>query len=161
MPNLMRRIAGIAGAAVLIAACGPGASPAPTAGSLPTAAAGSSAGGGGAGTVAVTEVDGKITPATTTAAAGPVTFTITNNGTQTHEFVVIKTDLADDKLPTTADGNEVDETATGVTVVDEVEEVAVGTPATLNVTLQPGNYVFICNIPTHYGLGMHVAFTVQ
>ena len=36
----------------------------------------------------------------TSVASGDVTFHITNEGSSTHEFVVFKTDLAPDKLPT-------------------------------------------------------------
>lgn len=164
MPKHIRGIPALLGAAVLLAAvllaaCSPSATPGPTSAANPTAAGSST--GTGAGAVTVTEEDGKITPSTTTAAAGPVSFAVTNSGTLTHEFVVIKTDLPADQLPTTADGSEVDESATGLTVVDEVEDISVGATENLDVTLDAGHYVLICNVPTHYGLGMHVDFTVQ
>jgi hypothetical protein len=43
----------------------------------------------------------------------------------THEFVVFKTDLAADALPTASDGS-VDEEGEGVELVDEIEDIAVG-----------------------------------
>ncbi len=58
-------------------------------------------------------------------------------------------------------GNIVDEEGTGVTHVDEVEDVQIGTPQDLTVDLQAGNYVVLCNLPAHYGLGMHASFSVS
>jgi uncharacterized cupredoxin-like copper-binding protein len=105
----------------------------------------------------------KIELSPTSAPAGPVTFQITNAGTTVHEFVVFKTDLAADKLPLAADGATVDEAGAGsaVTLVDEVEDIAVkGTP-TLAVDMPAGHYVVICNIPAHYTSGMRVEFTTN
>jgi uncharacterized cupredoxin-like copper-binding protein len=156
----VRRAAGLAAAAMLLAACGSAStSSAPTAAANPTGGgAGGSAGVGGA--INVTEADFKIEPSATTAAPGPVTFHITNSGTQVHEFVVLKTDTAGDKLPMATDAPEVQEDATGLTVVDEAEDIAAGATADLSVTLEAGHYVLICNVPGHYTLGMHTDFTV-
>jgi uncharacterized cupredoxin-like copper-binding protein len=171
MPNSIRGITAIATASFLVAACSGSASPAPT--FTPTiapnpSAAGSSSGagaGGGAaaaGTpVTATESEFKIEASPASAAAGAVSFQVKNSGTQTHEFVVIRTDLSEDKLPTTSGGSEVDESASGMTVVDEVEDIEAGATDNLDVTLDAGNYVLICNIPGHYQLGMHTAFTVK
>ncbi|MEJ2484728.1 MAG: hypothetical protein P8Y68_03235 [Anaerolineales bacterium] len=57
-----------------------------------------------------------------------------------------------------------DEEGGGLTVVDEVEDVEPGMTTDLTVTLEPGNYVLLCNIDSdemHYQHGMHVAFTVK
>jgi uncharacterized cupredoxin-like copper-binding protein len=120
-------------------------------------------------TVDVTLQEFGILPATDSAAAGDVTFDVINQGPkETHEFVVIKTDLAPNALPTKADGS-VNEEAAGLQAVDEIEDIAVGDTPTLNVSLVPGSYVFICNIVdeeggktvSHYQQGMVAAFTVQ
>jgi uncharacterized cupredoxin-like copper-binding protein len=103
--------------------------------------------------------------------AGKVTFTANNEGEDVHEFVILKTDLAPDALPTAADGS-VDEEGAGVAaVVDEIEDIATGTSVDLVVDdLQAGKYVLICNLveeeadgttESHYKEGMHAAFTVQ
>jgi uncharacterized cupredoxin-like copper-binding protein len=45
--------------------------------------------------------------------------------------------------------------------IDEAEDIAPGTTATLTTDLKAGSYVIICNLPTHYESGMHAAFTVD
>ncbi|MGZ8592899.1 MAG: plastocyanin/azurin family copper-binding protein [Actinomycetota bacterium] len=45
-------------------------------------------------------------------------------------------------------------------MIDEVEEIAPGTSATLNLDLDAGTYAVLCNLPGHYANGMHAAFTV-
>ena len=149
----IRRIAGALGAAVLVASCG-GA----TTTSAPTGA-GQTTGAGGA-QITVTETDFKIEPNPTTAAPGPVTFKISNSASQVHEFVVVKTETPGDQLPLASGGVEVAEDAAGLTVVDEVEDLAAGASADLDVTLDAGHYVLLCNVAGHYSLGMHTDFTV-
>jgi len=111
----------------------------------------------------------KITLSPTTGAAGEVTFTINNIGEKDHEFVVVKTDLAPDALPTVAEGDDagtVDEEGTGFTPIGEKEDILSGTDNNvLTLTLDAGSYVIFCNVHdedlVHYQKGMHTAFTVQ
>lgn len=142
-----RWIAALAATATLAAGCGSGAA----------TSAPSAAGGGASVSAALSEF--KIELGATSAAAGPVTFNISNKGTTVHELVVFSTDLAADKLPMAADGTEVDEAGAGITAVDEVEDIAVGEAASLPVTLPAGHYVLICNLPAHYTSGMRAEFT--
>lgn len=109
--------------------------------------------------VTATQSEFKIDLGSAKAATGSVTFAIKNSGTIVHEFVVMKSDLAPDKLPTTAEGK-VDEASTELTHVDEVENIAAGAPAELTVDLAPGKYVLICNLPGHYAGGMHAGLEV-
>jgi uncharacterized cupredoxin-like copper-binding protein len=121
-------------------------------------------------TVDVTVQEFAILPGAASAPAGTVTFDVTNNGPEdTHEFVVFKTDLAPDALPTAEDGS-VDETGEGVELIDELEDIAVGDTPSLTVTLDSGSYVLICNIVeeetggdviVHYQQGMRVGFSVE
>ena len=106
------------------------------------------------GSVAVELIEGKVTPDPATAPAGPITFAIKNIGMNVHEFVVIKTDIKSSELPV-ADGV-VDESA--LTVVGQVENIALRATPTLDVELAPGHYALICNIKDHYGAGMHADF---
>ena len=106
----------------------------------------------------------KIVLSQNSARAGDIIFHVHNDATDLkHEFVIFKTDLPEDQLPLTAEGA-VDEEGAGVTHIDEVE-VEAGQSADLQVNLEPGNYVLICNIndnnEMHYQHGMHVAFTVK
>jgi uncharacterized cupredoxin-like copper-binding protein len=120
----------------------------------------------GATTVDVTLQEWAVLPDPGSVSAGEVTFVITNDGPEdVHEFVVIQTDLEPGELPTDETGA-VSEDGEGMTVIDEVEDVAVGATEELTVSLEAGNYVLICNIysedeqEAHYGMGMYAAFTV-
>jgi uncharacterized cupredoxin-like copper-binding protein len=93
------------------------------------------------------------------APAGNITFEVHNDGTIQHSFYVVKTDLDQASLP--LDGTKVDENATGVDFVDEIDDFDAGTIKTLSVDLDAGHYVLICNIAGHYTQGMHAAFDVM
>jgi uncharacterized cupredoxin-like copper-binding protein len=116
-------------------------------------------GTGGDGSVGVTLADYSVTLDSASLSAGDVTFNVTNDAGQVHEFVVVKTDLAEDALPLDEAGD-VDEESTEISPVDEIEDIEPGTSPSLAVTLEAGNYVALCNLPGHYGQGMHAAFTV-
>lgn len=101
------------------------------------------------------------------APAGEIAFTITNDGPEdVHEFVVVATELDAAELPTDENGA-VTEEGEGMEVVDEVEDIPVGTTEELVVTLDAGHYVLICNIysededEAHYAMGMRTNFTVD
>jgi uncharacterized cupredoxin-like copper-binding protein len=121
-------------------------------------------------TVDVTLQEFAVRPEQDSAPAGDVTFNVGNVGPEdTHEFVVFKTDLAADALPTSPNGS-VDETGKGVELIGEIEDIAPGdTPPPLTVSLDAGSYVFICNIVeeegqdtiVHYQQGMRTGFTVE
>jgi uncharacterized cupredoxin-like copper-binding protein len=145
----------VAALALLAAACGEGTDTPSTTPSTTSPSETSPAGG----TVNVTEKDFSIAVDPSSTAAGTIDFSITNEGPSTHEFVVFKTDLTPEALPTTE--GDVNEEGEGVEHVDEKEDIAAGTTTTLEVTLDAGNYVLLCNLPGHYKLGMHVGFTVK
>ncbi len=123
-------------------------------GSAPASSSGGAASGG---PVNVTLSEWSVKPSATSAKAGSVSFAVTNKGTTPHEFVVVKTDLAGDKLPQGA--GIVDEKQ--VTVIGRTASIDAGKSETKAVDLQAGKYVLICNLPAHYGQGMQIAFTVQ
>lgn len=107
-----------------------------------------------------------VVPDKTSVQAGPITFSVRNAGpVDRHEFVVFKTDLPSDALPSDSEG--VDEKGIGLTLVGEIEGISVGAvPQTASFDLAPGNYVLVCNIwdageqESHYHEGMRVGFTV-
>jgi uncharacterized cupredoxin-like copper-binding protein len=124
--------------------------------------------GGEGGAIAITLSEFNIEADPAEAAAGSVTFDVTNEGGEAHEFMVIKTDLDPAELPVMDDGS-VDEAQ--VEVVDEIEEdeLQAGDSASLTVDLEAGSYALICNLveeeeggehESHYAEGMHTAFTV-
>ncbi len=89
--------------------------------------------------------------------AGTVTFVARDVGTVQHELVVIRTDLAVDKLAIDAQK----QTASEQGKVDGVGPIDPGKTMNLRVELPPGHYVVICNVPTHYQLGMRAELTVR
>ena len=119
----------------------------------------------GATTVTVTLQEFSVLPEPATAPAGDVTFHVTNDGPDDiHEFVILKTDLAPESLPTGEDGS-VDEEGEGIELIDEIEDIPVGESQDVTAPLDAGSYVLICNIvesgEVHYELGMRTSFTVE
>lgn len=128
--------------------------------------------------IAVKLQEWAVVPAPKVGAAGDVTFDVDNSGKVTHEFVIVKTDLAPGDLPTVDDGS-VDEEA--LEVVDEIEDLAAGKSEELEVELEAGTHVLLCNVLeteeeaeehaehgvehgdvlAHYALGMRTSFTVR
>lgn len=91
--------------------------------------------------------------------AGRVTFEVTNHSkTLEHEFVVIKTDLAPNKLPYDKNAQRVEESK--LDVIGEVDDIEPGNSGSNSFDLEPGKYVAICNETGHYHLGMYTSFTV-
>jgi uncharacterized cupredoxin-like copper-binding protein len=115
-------------------------------------------GGSATGPVSAELKEFSIQLGRTTSPAGTVAFNVRNNGTLVHEFVVIDTDTAAGGLTVGADGTVSED---GLTVVDEIEDIAVGATPSLSVTLAAGHYAIICNVPGHYASGMHTDFTAQ
>jgi uncharacterized cupredoxin-like copper-binding protein len=112
-------------------------------------------------TVNATVSDFKIELDKDFAVAGKIAFAVTGGGPSTHELVAFKTDLAPDGLPVKASDKKVDEADSTVQHFSpEAENVAKGGSKKVVLDLPVGKYVFICNIPGHYSLGMHAAFEV-
>jgi uncharacterized cupredoxin-like copper-binding protein len=114
------------------------------------------------GTVSVSLNQWTITPSATTVPSGSVTFNVANDGTVTHEFVVLQTDTPAAEIPIESfegEQDRIDEDTAG-TNVGETGDMDAGATQTLTIDLAPGHYVFVCNLPGHYGQGMHTDFTV-
>jgi uncharacterized cupredoxin-like copper-binding protein len=128
---------------------------------------GTTAAAGGGTEVDVTLQEFSVIPEADSADAGEITFNVENVGPDdVHEFVIVKSELEPDALPTNPDGS-MDETGEGVEVIDEIEDIPVGETQTLTVDLEAGSYVLVCNIfdetenEAHYEQGMRTAFTVE
>ena len=131
---LSRRVLTLAFGALIsvaIAAC------ASTASSGAPASAGAT-GSGSPSTVAVEATEYAFSPATITVPAGSVTFSVKNVGTIEHEFEIFKGDQ----------------------VVDEVEGLVPGLTRDLTVTLEPGQYTYVCKLTGHEEAGMKGTLTV-
>jgi iron uptake system component EfeO len=128
----IRLAAALATTLAIVAACGTGG---PTTSPAGSGAAPSSAAGG---PVAVGAREFAFDPSTLSVAAGAVTFHVTNNGTQTHEFEILK----------------------GEQVVDEVEDLVPGLEKDLTVNLEAGDYTYVCRLPGHEESGMKGTLTV-
>ena len=126
----------------------------------PTVATSTSAAAGGQLTVALDQWS--IVPQASDVIAGPVTFTVSNNGTITHEFVVMRTDTPAANFQVGTYQGEKDRVNEGTagTNVGETGDLTAGATKAVTIDLKPGHYVFMCNLPGHYGLGMHTDFTV-
>jgi uncharacterized cupredoxin-like copper-binding protein len=93
--------------------------------------------------------------------AGAVSFRILGQGPTTHEFIVVRTDRAPDKLPLQRDGLTVNEDAPGIDLLDEAEGLDIDDRQTLVMRLASGHYVMYCNLEGHYLGGMYAALTVR
>ncbi len=141
----MKRATILAGIAILVlAACG--------------GAASSGGSGGSGGTVAVSLTDNVVTLGAAIVAPGKVTFTVKNTGSVVHSLVVLKTNLAHDKIPADPqDASRADERGK----VAGSGQIAAGETKEFTVDLSSGKYVVMCNEPAHYLVGMHTALTVN
>ena len=93
--------------------------------------------------------------------AGAVSFRIRNQGPTSHEYIVVRTDRAPDKLPLQRDGLTVNEEGPGIDLIDEAQALDIADREILTLDLAPGPYVMYCNFEGHYLGGMHAALTVR
>lgn len=108
-----------------------------------------------AATVRVRLIEFEVILSRAAAPAGKVTFVVRNAGKIAHNFVVLRTNLPPSKLPT------VGAVAKEVGRQGKTPVFGPGTGRRLALTLRPGKYVLICNVPGHYKAGMFVGFRVR
>src|SRR5437879_13713619 len=101
--------------------------------------------------------DYKISVNVPSVKAGAIKIGVRNLGAMEHSFQVLKTDIPPDKLP--VDGASAKAKEDGK--VGEIASIPAGKSSAVTLDLAPGKYVFICNIASHYQLGMHAGFTVD
>ncbi len=88
--------------------------------------------------MAVEAKEYEFVPATLTVAAGTVTFSVRNSGSQEHQLEIYN----------------------GETRVDGIDSLLAGATKDLRVNLQPGAYTLICKLNGHDQLGMKGTLTV-
>jgi uncharacterized cupredoxin-like copper-binding protein len=108
------------------------------------------------GKVAATEKEFKITAAPSSTSSGKTTFAVKNIGHLKHEFIVLKTNTPASKLKVKG--------STAVlsgTIAGKITPFGPGQTKTLSVTLKPGHYILLCNLPAHYAAGQRLDFNVK
>lgn len=119
--------------------------------------------GGSDSTVKVTLSEFEVVADPDAVPEGNVTFEVDNEGDETHELVVVKTDFEGGDLPAENDGS-VDEGADGIDVIGETDEIDSGDSDSRVFDLDPGKYVLLCNLVeedhAHFQQGMWTAFEV-
>lgn len=109
-------------------------------------------------TIVVTLVDSAVKLGRPATPAGTITFAVRNSGTVKHDLVLLKTDLAQDKIPTDASQPFLVQEPG---YLGKVADLAPGASGTITLVLAAGRYVLLCNQPAHYLVGMHAAFVAQ
>ena len=122
--------------------------------------------GAAGGSPAVTEVQTTLTDygielSPAEVPSGEVDFSITNRGEALHEVEIFRLPDGVDAASLPISSNIADTQAAGLTLVDEVESITPSSTPSLSVALEPGRYAVICNLPSHYGLGMHATLVVN
>jgi len=105
--------------------------------------------------VKVTLKEWTVVPSVRVAPAGKVTFIVRNAGTIEHELVVMKTSLPPRGLAI------VGGKAKEVNVQGEIEEFGPRLTKRLTLTLAPGKYLLLCNLPGHYAKGQVARLVVR
>jgi uncharacterized cupredoxin-like copper-binding protein len=110
--------------------------------------------------VAVHESDFKLTTWRLAVPTGYVTFRIKNTGPSTHEFIVVRSDVAADALPLRANGMTVNEDSKLLHPAGELGEIRLNSTRNLTLNLEPGHYALFCNLEGHYRGGMYAIVEV-
>ncbi len=94
--------------------------------------------------------------------SGAVTFNVTNAGDFPHQFAIARGDSYE-TLPLFEDGS-VDESSLGADFLGRTDNVESGGATTIDFVLEPGNYVFFCNISgsvSHAAKGQVLSVTIS
>ena len=93
--------------------------------------------------------------------AGKLNFKIVNAGAVEHELVVFKADLDLAAYPTD-DAGALKEEDPSITKTSDGSNIAAGGSEQRTIDLsKPGRYLFVCNLPSHFKLGMATIVTVS
>ncbi len=108
-------------------------------------------------------IEFEVQPALAYIAKGKTKFIVKNNGTEEHEFVVVRAEDAE-ALPTAEDGSVDEDQIAKKDQVGELEEIEPGKTKKKTFKLKAGSYVLFCNIVetesdgtvvSHFAEGMH------
>ncbi len=109
----------------------------------------------------------RLTADTASVPHGTVSFVATNRGSVNHELVILPlpgADIAGTRA--LGDDSTVDETGSRAEASNTCGEgtgegIAPGSSSWTTVTLAPGRYELVCNLPGHYASGMYTQLTVS
>jgi uncharacterized cupredoxin-like copper-binding protein len=109
----------------------------------------------------------RMTADRSTVAHGTVSFLVTNGGTISHELVILR--LPDNRIPGTrpiGGDAKIDESgslgeASNTCADGAGQGILPGSSGWVSVTLPPGRYELVCNLPGHYAAGMYTQLTVN
>jgi hypothetical protein len=125
------------------------------AGLIASLCAASAAGGTGrVSTMRADVAEWSIVPSTGSVPAGRVRILVRNLGFEAHQVVLVRTSSFDERLPLRRNRAVVHPIVT-TTLIHS------GGRASLDVTLRPGSYLLLDNLPWSYWKGASVAFTVS
>jgi uncharacterized cupredoxin-like copper-binding protein len=120
---------------------------------------------GGNGMMGAAPMMLRLIPSPSSGSAGQVTFVVTNYGALNHEFLVLP--MPADGIGTRPVGSDgkIDESqslgeASTSCGAGPGNGIATGSRSWVTLTLRPGNYELLCDVPWHYADGMYAAFTV-
>jgi uncharacterized cupredoxin-like copper-binding protein len=108
------------------------------------------------GTATLTSTDYGFSAPEIDARAGKLTLTLDNAGAIEHEFVLLKSSAGPASLKVGASGRVSESTSVG-----EVSETKAGASAATTFALEPGRYIYVCNLPGHYANGMRGRLVVK
>jgi len=91
--------------------------------------------------------------------SGKIDLAISNIGAIPHELLVFKSNRDPSAYPTDAAGN-IKEEGAGVALVSDGDNIDPGGSQARTISLAPGKYLFVCNIPGHFKAGMFAVVTV-
>lgn len=111
---------------------------------------------GGDATVAVELANDRVVLSPATVSAGRVVFDTVNTADDAIHEIEVFAGADGTVLPVA--GSVAD--TTGLTLLDEIEDIVPGGRARLAVDVRPGTYLVVCNLPGHYQLGMWAVLTV-
>ena len=120
-----------------------------------------SASSGGTRTVQASLKEWSVTLNHTTLSPGKYTFKIANTGKAEHELIAFRTSLAPSAIHIGSDGRINEEDPALVSATDGPDLDAGHTVSRKVDLTTPGTYIFMCNLTSHYGLGMHTVVTVK
>lgn len=105
--------------------------------------------------VNVTVKEFSLKPAKKLVAPGKVTFAVRNVGKVDHELVVLRTNRPAKRLFLESHGDVYE-----VGRIGKISPIDASSTKSLTLTLIPGHYALICNLPGHYRAGQYSDFAV-